>query len=88
MDIRLFLFFQEAYMEISISELKQKTTKILNELNEEIIITKRGRPIAKIVPIIKKQENEKPVLGGLKHLVVKMGDVISPIDDEWEANLD
>ena len=75
-------------MEISISELKQKTTKILNELNEEIIITKRGKPIAKIVPIIKKQENEKPVLGGLKHLVVKMGDVISPIDDEWEANLD
>lgn len=41
-------------MEISISKLKQETTKILNELNEEIIITKRGRPIAKIVPITKK----------------------------------
>lgn len=75
-------------MEVSISKLKQKTTKILNELNEEVIITKRGRPIAKIVPIIKKQENEKPVLGGLKHLVVEMGDVISPIEDEWEANRD
>jgi len=76
-------------MEVSITKLKQETTKILNELNEEVIITKRGRPIAKIVPIIiKKQGDEKQILGGLKHLVVKMGDVLSPIEDEWEANRD
>ena len=75
-------------MEVTISELKQKTTQILNDLTEEVIVTKRGRPIAKIVPISQTKEDEKPVLGRLKHLVVEMGDVISPIEDEWEANRD
>ena len=75
-------------MEVSISELKQNTTQILNSLDEEVLVTKRGRPIAKIIPITPKKEDEKPVLGSLKHLVIEMGDVISPIEDEWEANRD
>ena len=72
-------------MEVSMTQLKQETAKIFDKLTEEVIVTKRGVPVAKIVPVAK-EEKKKPILGGLKHLLVEMGDVISPIEDEWEAN--
>ena len=47
-----------------------------------LLITKHGKPVAKVVPAEQKDVNiEKP----LKDSVVFLGDVISPIDENWEA---
>lgn len=52
---------------------------------EPIIITKYGKPVIKIVPIDKsKDRNEKP----LKGLATYVGDIVSPIDEEWESQMD
>lgn len=45
----------------------------------EIIITKHGKPVAKLVPI------ESHCRPSLAHMVRYMGDVESPIDEEWEV---
>ena len=47
-----------------------------------LLITKHGKPVAKVVPAEAQDiKTEKPLKGS----VVFIGDVISPIDEEWEA---
>ncbi len=68
---------------IPAGQFKAKCLALLDEVRdqqEEIIVTKRGKPVAKLVPI------EKPPIPNLRHSVVFMGDVESPIDVEWEAD--
>lgn len=64
-------------------EFKAKCLALLDEVrdqHEEIIVTKRGKPVAKLVPITSRG---RPSLG---HMVRFMGDVESSIDVEWEAD--
>ena len=69
-------------MEVSITQLKQEAPQILNNLSEEVIVTKRGKAIAKIVPLSQKK---KAVPGSLRHTVIEMGDIVSPLEEEWDA---
>lgn len=46
-----------------------------------LIITKRGRPVAKLVPLEEK-ENNAPLAGS----IVFQGDLISPVDEAWNAD--
>lgn len=49
---------------------------------EPIVITKHGKPLVKLVPIdATKDVNDKP----LKGVATYIGDIVSPIDEEWEA---
>jgi len=49
---------------------------------ESLVITKYGKPVAKIVPYnVKKDIKEKPLKGS----VIYLGDLISPIEVDWEA---
>ncbi len=50
----------------------------------QYVITKRDRPVAKLVPIEDKGES---LFGAMKGTVQIEGDIISPIDEEWDANL-
>lgn len=73
-------------MEASIGagEFKAQCLRLLNEVaerRESLIITKRGKPIAKVVPI----EPEQALFGAMRSSVVEAGDLVSPIDVEWEA---
>ena len=50
--------------------------------HEPIIITKYGKPMVKVVPINEKKDlNRKPLKGAATYI----GDIVSPIDEEWEA---
>ena len=50
--------------------------------HDPIIITKYGKPLVKVVPIDQEKDNhDKPLKGAATYI----GDIISPIDDEWEA---
>lgn len=71
--------------EIPAGEFKAKCLKLMDEVQqtgEEVIITKRGKPVAKLVPAAK----EKPFLfGSMKGSVRITGDIVGPIlDEDWE----
>lgn len=60
-----------------------KVMERVRRTRRKITITKRNVPVAQLVPI-----NEKPVhaFGKLKGTVHFKGDVISPIEETWNAN--
>jgi prevent-host-death family protein len=68
---------------IEASELRKNCVAILREIEEtgnRVIITKNGRPVAELVP-----HNPNKLYGILKDQMEIVGDIISPIDVEWEA---
>ena len=70
------------------SEFKAKCLKLMDEVaesGEEIVITKNGRPVAKLV---RHQERPKNWFGRDRDRIRILGDIISPIDVEWEAESD
>ena len=74
-------------MEIKAGEFKAKCLELMDwvaEGHEEIIITKRGKPVAKLVPV--EQKPAQDPFGCMKGTAEILGDIISPIDVEWEAN--
>ena len=71
---------------IAAGEFKAKCLGILDEVQrqrKEITITKRGKPIAKLVPV-----NNRPpsFIGSMKGTMEIVGDIIAPIDVKWEAD--
>lgn len=69
---------------ISAGEFKAKCLKLMDlvaKTHEEFIITKRGKPVARIVPI----ESVEDPFGFLKGTVHINGDIISPIEEKWTA---
>ena len=70
---------------IGAGEFKAKCLKLLDEVAETrqtLVITKRGKPVAEVRPI---EHAHEPFVGSMTGGVVWMGDIISPIDVEWEA---
>ena len=69
---------------LSVSEFKAKCLSVLQDVSKQkkrIIITKRGRPIAEVIPHESK-ENVVP----WDDTVVFMRDIISPVaEEDWEA---
>ncbi len=54
---------------IGAGEFKQKCLALIDEVastNEQILITKRGRPLARLVPLESREETEAAVLKGLR----------------------
>ncbi len=74
-------------MKISAAEFKTKCLKIMDQVNayhEEVIITKYGKPVAKLIPYSKKQS--KSLYGYMKDSVSIDGDIIEPIGEVWDAD--
>ena len=70
---------------IKASEFKAKCLKLMDEVaesGEEIIITKNGRPTARLVAY---REKPKTLFGIDRGKLEILGDIMSPIDVEWEA---
>ena len=70
---------------IKASEFKAKCLALLKEVERtgnRLVITKHGRPIAEVRP---HQAAKGSPFGIWKGSVEIKGDIISPIDVEWEA---
>ena len=78
-------------MYMSAGKFKAKCLKVMDQVGEygsEVIVTKRGKPIAKMVPVRKTtRSNRKTLLGCLKHLgpIVIRGDIINYPREKWDA---
>ncbi len=68
---------------ISASEFKAKCLKILDELGAEgIVVQKRGKPIAKVIPV-GPADNSK-LIGSMKGMIKVNGDLLST-GVKWNA---
>ncbi len=72
---------------ISVSEFKAKSLGLFEQISKsgkELIIYKRGKPIAKVIPFPNKEA--KSTLGQLSQTVLFEGDLITPFgSDLWKA---
>ena len=69
---------------IPAGEFKAKCLKLLDHVaadRQTLVITKHGRAVAQVVPMPAEEE----FVGSMRGSVLWMGDIISPLDVEWEA---
>ena len=70
---------------VKASEFKAKCLKLMDEVaesGEEVIITKNGRPVSRLVPY---RAKPKAPFGRDRDKIGILGDMTAPIDAEWEA---
>jgi prevent-host-death family protein len=69
---------------IAAGEFKAKCLKLIDQVSvtrKPLVITKHGRPVAQVIPM----PAEKTLFGAMKGSGTIVGDIISPLDVEWEA---
>jgi prevent-host-death family protein len=73
---------------IKASEFKATCLKLMDEVAEnggEIVITKNGRPTAKLVAY---REKPRSLFGIDRGKLEILGDVVAPVGTQWEADSD
>lgn len=71
---------------VKASEFKAKCLKLMDEVaasGEELVITKNGRPVSRLVPF---QVKPKSLFGLHRESLTIEGDIVSPLDVDWEAS--
>ncbi len=70
---------------ISAAEFKAKCLKLMDVVERErtqVVITKRGRPVAKLVPY---EETPPSVFGYMAGTASIRGDILAPLHVTWDA---
>jgi len=73
---------------IKASEFKAHCLRLMDEVartGEEIVITKRGQPVSRLVPYREQPEEQ---FGADRDVIRILGDVVGPVDVAWEAQVD
>jgi len=81
---------------IPAGEFKQRCLAILDEVAEshqEIVVTKRGKPVARLVPVISDAEREADILASLRgrgKVLVSEDEFLRPssLDADWNTSKD
>ena len=70
---------------MSAADFKARCLDVLDQVAERrvsVVVTKRGKPVAQVVPMVNRP---KHLWGSMKGEIEIRGDIISPLDVEWEA---
>ena len=70
---------------IPAGKFRARCLALLDEVartGEELIVTKRGKPVARVGPL---EDGDSQGENPLKNSIVFESDLIAPIDVEWEA---
>lgn len=73
---------------VKASEFKAHCLRLMEEVaqsGKEIVITKRGRPLSRLVPC---HDQPEKLLGADRDIIRIHGDIVAPPDVEWEAEAD
>jgi prevent-host-death family protein len=73
---------------IPAGEFKAKCLKLLDQVHQQrfqIVITKRGKPVARLVPVT---EELPDIFGRMKGTIEILGDIVSPTGEVWDADRD
>lgn len=68
------------------AEFKAKCLDVMEQVaatGEPVTVTKRGKPIAQVGPVVRKP---KTLRGFLKGRIKITGDIMAPIDAGWDAD--
>jgi len=77
----------EAFMRtttVPAGEFKAKCLQLIDEVaatGESLTITKRGRPVARVVAL----PGKVSLFGAMAGTVLKQEDLVTPVGDAWEA---
>lgn len=74
-------------VKIPAGEFKARCLQLMDEVEEtgrEVVITKRGRPVAKLVPVA--EAGARDVFGCMRGTVNVVGDLVAPLEEQWEAD--
>ncbi|MEM9137737.1 MAG: type II toxin-antitoxin system prevent-host-death family antitoxin [Cyanobacteria bacterium P01_F01_bin.42] len=74
--------------QMAAGQFKAKCLRVISEVQqtrEEVLITKHGKPVVKLVPV--ESDQAPSLLGYLQGTVQITGDIISPVDEVWEADI-
>ncbi len=85
--ITIVIIRKEIIVKITAGEFKARCLKLMGNVSkyhEEIIITKHGKPVAKLCPV--NEAPEKSLSGYMKDMVTIHGDIINPIDEHWTVD--
>lgn len=72
-------------MKIAAAKFKSQCLSLMDEVEskrKEIVITKRGRPVAKLVPV---DVGTNALFGGMRGTGRVTGDIVSPTGARWNA---
>jgi len=70
---------------ISAAEFKATCLEVLDKVAETgqgVVVTKRGKPVARVMPLVNKPEQ---IVGALRGTVEIRGDILSPVRLAWKA---
>ena len=73
---------------IPAGEFKAKCLQLMDEVNASglhLVITKRGKPVADIVPHKDESKAFRPLFGRSKSTVIH-GDIVVPLNEPWNAD--
>jgi prevent-host-death family protein len=71
--------------EIPAGEFKVRCLKLMDQVRatrRPIVITKRGKPVARLVPV---EERMPSIFGRMRGTVTIQGDIVGPTGEEWNA---
>jgi prevent-host-death family protein len=66
-------------------EFKAKCLHLLDEVHQNrkpIVITKRGKPVAQLIPV---DDTPPQIFGRLEGTVKILGDIVAPTGEIWDA---
>ncbi len=73
---------------IAAGEFKARCLKLMDEVNEtgeELVVTKRGKPMVRLVPV---QPKARSFFGAMKGTATIHGDIIGPFHEDWDMKKD
>jgi prevent-host-death family protein len=71
---------------VSAGEFKTHCLRLIEQVERErgeVVVTRYGRPVARLVPY---EAAPAPLLGHMAGSVSRYGDIVSPVDEAWEAD--
>ena len=73
-------------MQLTTVEFQSKCLELMEQMrdsHEEVIITKDGKPVARLVPA--EEETAGTLFGFMKDSVKINGDIIASLDEKWDV---
>ena len=72
---------------VAAADFKATCLELMDRVREtrtEYVVTKHGKPVAKLVPYT--ETTQKPFVGSMKGTVLHYERPLDPLDDEWDIN--
>lgn len=72
-------------VEVPAGEFKSKCLKLMDDVSKRrtaVVITKRGRPVARLVPI---ESRAVDLFGCMRGTGTAIGDIVAPTGERWDA---